>query len=84
RNRTKTNLMVFLRPVVMRDQDATMRFSLDRYDMIRAQQKEAQPEPRRLLPINEAPLLPPMRVPPAPDAATPPQPAASAPAPAAV
>ena len=84
RNRTKTNLMVFLRPVVMRDQDAAMRFSLDRYDMIRAQQKEAQPEPRRLLPINEAPLLPPMRVPPAPDAATPPQPAASAPAPAAV
>ena len=40
---SKTNLMVFLRPVVMRDAAAADRISLDRYDLIRAQQKDAQP-----------------------------------------
>ena len=74
RSRRKTNLMVFLRPVVMRDQDAASKFSLDRYDLIRAQQKETQPTPRVLVPVNEAPILPPINVPQAPDSATPPQP----------
>src|SRR5205814_5731269 len=32
RSRKKTNLMVFLRPVVMRTQDAANKLSLDRYD----------------------------------------------------
>ncbi len=72
RTRVKTNLMVFLRPVVMRDQEASNKVSLDRYDMIRAQQKDNQPQPRTLLPINEAPVLPPMRAPQATDSATPP------------
>ena len=46
-NRTKnrTNLMVFLRPVVMRDAASADKLSLDRYDLIRAQQKDAQPTP---------------------------------------
>lgn len=70
RTRRKSNLMVFLRPVVMRDAVASESLSLDRYDIIRAQQKDAQPEPRLLLPINEAPVLPPLR-----------EPGASAPAP---
>lgn len=74
RSRRKTNLMVFLRPVVMRDQEAASKFSLDRYDLIRAQQKETQPTPRVLVPVNEAPILPPINVPQAPDSATPPQP----------
>lgn len=61
RTRTKNNLMVFLRPVVMRGAEQANQLSLDRYDLIRAMQKDAQPEPRRLLPVNEGPMLPPMR-----------------------
>ena len=81
RTRRKTNLMVFLRPVVMRDQDSAGKFSLDRYDLIRAQQKETQPTPRVLVPVNEAPILPPLEVPQAPDSATPPQPGKQEPPP---
>ena len=62
-NRTKnrTNLMVFLRPVVLRDAPSADKLSLDRYDVIRAQQKDAQPAPSFLVPINEAPVVPPLR-----------------------
>ena len=63
RSKTRTNLMVFLRPVVMRDAESTQKLSLDRYDLIRAQQNEAQPSPSVLIPINEAPVIPPMRLP---------------------
>lgn len=58
RERRRTNLMVFLRPVVMRDADSTTKFSVDRYDQIRQRQTEAQPTPSFLLPINESPVLP--------------------------
>ena len=58
RNRKKTNLMVFLRPVVLRDARATQSLSADRYELMRAIQQSAQPEPSRALPINEAPTLP--------------------------
>ena len=61
RERKKTNLMVFLRPVVMRDQAASNKVSLDRYDYIRAEQLSAQPPPSGVLQINESPLLPPIR-----------------------
>jgi len=61
RERKKTNLMVFLRPVVMRDQAASNKVSLDRYDYIRAEQLNAQPIPSGILQINESPLLPPIR-----------------------
>jgi len=74
RTRRKSNLMVFLRPVVMRDATASEALTLDRYDIIRAQQKDAQPEPRVLLPINEAPVLPPLREPVAPASQPAPQP----------
>ncbi|MDO9315350.1 MAG: type II secretion system secretin GspD [Burkholderiaceae bacterium] len=59
RTRKKTNLMVFLRPVVVRDAQATGQLSLDRYDLMRAGLQAAQPVPNALVPINEAPLLPP-------------------------
>jgi general secretion pathway protein D len=59
RTKTRTNLMVFLRPVVMRDTDTANRISLERYDLIRAQQKDAQPQPSSVLQINESPVLPP-------------------------
>ncbi len=65
RTKKRTNLMVFLRPVVLRDAASTEKISLDRYDAIRAQQKESQPEPSILVPINEAPVTPPLRAEPA-------------------
>jgi general secretion pathway protein D len=58
RERRRTNLMVFLRPVVVRDAESANRLSLDRYDQIRAQQQRAQPEPSVVMPINESPVLP--------------------------
>ncbi len=61
RTRKRTNLMVFLRPVVMRDQNTSNKISLDRYDFIRAQQLESQPPPSSILRINESPVLPQIR-----------------------
>ena len=61
--RKKTNLMVFLRPVVLRDARATNNFSMDRYELMRAVQKDAQPLPSRTVQVNEAPVMPPQRAP---------------------
>ncbi len=58
RSRIKTNLMVFLRPVVMRDVSSTDALTMDRYDLMRANQQNAQPEPSIAVPVNEAPVLP--------------------------
>jgi general secretion pathway protein D len=68
RSRKKTNLMVFLRPVVLRDARATTGFSLDRYDLMRSSQKDAQPESSDVLRVNTAPVLPAAPVPAAPAA----------------
>jgi general secretion pathway protein D len=70
RTKTRTNLMVFLRPVIMRDAEAASRMSLDRYDLIRAMQQDAQPAPSLVMPINESPVLPPQRAPSAAPAAS--------------
>jgi general secretion pathway protein D len=59
RTRKRTNLMVFLRPVVLRDADSATKLSIDRYDIIRARQVDTQPAPSLLLPINEAPVVAP-------------------------
>lgn len=69
RSRKKTNLMVFLRPVVVRDAAATNALSMDRYEMMRANQQQSQPSNSTLLPVNESPQLP--ARPPAAPAATP-------------
>ena len=70
RSRTKNNLMVFLRPVVMRDGAATSALSMDRYDMMRTTQQQTQPQNSTLIPINESGVLPAIpglaRQPPAP------------------
>jgi general secretion pathway protein D len=58
RSRKKTNLMVFLRPVVVRDGRATDKLSMDRYDLMRSGMQDAQPVPSSLIPINGAPVLP--------------------------
>ena len=58
RTRSKSIMLVFLRPVVIRDAQAASTLSLDRYEAIRAQQQAQQPAPKALLPINESPMLP--------------------------
>ncbi len=58
RSRKKTNLMVFLRPVVVRDAQQSDSLSMDRYDLMRLQQEMAQPAPSTVVPVNEAPVLP--------------------------
>ena len=67
RTRTKSNLMVFLRPIILRDQAELNALSIDRYDLIRGvQQSAGQPRPSAIVPINDAPVAAP---PPAPAAA---------------
>ncbi len=58
RGRKKTNLMVFLRPVVLRDADSLENLSMDRYTQMRGAQQGAQPQPNQIFPINSAPVLP--------------------------
>ena len=73
RSRKKTNLMVFLRPVVVRDAASTESYSIDRYDMMRAGQAGSQPPPSSALPVNAGPMMPalPGATLPAPARATP-------------
>ena len=66
RSRKKTNLMVFLRPVVVRDATATQALSNERYEQMRSTQQNAQPEPSSTMPVNEAPVLPGLPAKPAP------------------
>ena len=66
RSRAKRNLMVFLRPVVVRDTSSTDSLSLDRYDMMRGAQRDVQPVPSSVVPINSGPILPPQQLRPLP------------------
>ncbi|MDP3352044.1 MAG: type II secretion system secretin GspD [Hydrogenophaga sp.] len=58
RSRRKTNLMVFLRPVVVRDARATSTLAMDRYELMRSVQQDSQPKPSSVLGINESPVMP--------------------------
>ena len=58
RRRVKTNLMVFLRPVVLRTAESAGQLSLGRYESIRAVQQEIQPAKNYALPDTGAPVLP--------------------------
>jgi general secretion pathway protein D len=58
RSRKKTNLMVFLRPVVLRNAKQTNAVSADRYEMMRSVQQVDQPKATTLLPLQGAPVLP--------------------------
>ena len=60
RSRKKTNLMVFLRPVVMRDAATTQQVSMDRYELMRGAQIAAQPEQSTRVPINDSSIITPM------------------------
>ena len=58
RKRVKSNLMVFLRPVVLRTAEGTNQLSLDRYESIRAVQQNIQPTKNWALPDTGVPVLP--------------------------
>jgi general secretion pathway protein D len=58
RNRGKTNLMVFIKPTVMRDANALRSVVVDRYDAIRSLQQQQTPSKSFLLPDMGAPQLP--------------------------
>lgn len=59
RKRTKTNLMVFLRPYVVRDATRSAGVTMDRYDYMRRAQAAVQPAEHWALPDMQAPMLPP-------------------------
>jgi general secretion pathway protein D len=58
KRRGKTNLMVFIRPTVIRNDAQSAAVAGERYDYIRNAQLTILPEPNRLLPKTEPPLLP--------------------------
>jgi len=61
RSRAKRNLMVFLRPVVVRSKEQNASLSMDRYEFMRAAGNEAQPADDTILLRNlGAPMLPPL------------------------
>ncbi|MEO0002964.1 MAG: type secretion system protein, partial [Pseudomonadota bacterium] len=59
RKRKKTNLMVFLRPVVLRDARQTESLTMDRYELMRGSQTQ-QPQPSSVLGINQSAQLAPL------------------------
>ena len=61
RERKKTNLMIFLRPVVIRSKEQSTSLAADRYDYMRAAEVEAQPQTGNLM-LKDlgAPLMPPL------------------------
>ena len=58
RTRHKNNLMLFLRPIVIRNQADADKLTLNRYDAIRSQQQSLMPDKSYLMRINDAPVLP--------------------------
>jgi general secretion pathway protein D len=62
RSRAKTNLMVFLRPTVLRDADQVKSLTTERYDYIRGEQANAKAKSAAspVLPTVESPMLPPL------------------------
>jgi general secretion pathway protein D len=59
RKRTKTNLMIFLRPVIVRSKEDSNSIAADRYDFMRsAGQKAAVPQDSIVMPDYGTPVLP--------------------------
>ncbi|WP_430443680.1 MAG: type II secretion system secretin GspD [Pseudomonas piscis] len=59
RSVNKTNLMVFLRPYIIRDSGAGRSITLNRYDFMRRAQGQLQPERSWVMPDMQMPQLPP-------------------------
>jgi general secretion pathway protein D len=73
RNRMKTNLMVFLRPYVLRDGASSDVMTGERYDFIRQKQAEFRMQPHFALPDMQMDLLPELKNLPLPPPVSPPQ-----------
>jgi general secretion pathway protein D len=58
RSHVKTNLMVFLRPTIIRSNEQSVNLAADRYDYIRDAEISDQPERTIVLPNMDAPQLP--------------------------
>ncbi|MGC2049412.1 MAG: type II secretion system secretin GspD [Gallionella sp.] len=61
RSHIKRNLMVFLRPSIIRTSEQSMSLAGDRYDYIRNAEIAGQPERTVILPNMDAPQLPPLQ-----------------------
>lgn len=59
RSRNKTNLMVFLRPTLIRDSENAELPTNTQYDRVLSDQNKAKPKPHPILPNLESPSLPP-------------------------
>jgi general secretion pathway protein D len=79
RKRVKTNLLVFLRPVVLRDANAAQSLTADRYDYMRTLQGDSRMPPRWLMPDMPPSLLPAMPKPAGPSPLPPGAPASLSP-----
>ena len=60
RRQQKTNLMVFLRPFIVRDEDAARTVAVDRYDNMRRLQEGSGLPPSSVLPDMPSPVAPPV------------------------
>jgi general secretion pathway protein D len=60
RTKRRSNLMIFLKPTVLRDAASAATLSVDRYDLIRTQQQGTEPAPNPVLPVQGVPVLPPL------------------------
>lgn len=63
RKQTKTNLMVFLRPLVLRDSASYRGVTTGRYQQLLGEQEKAQPPSHPVLPDMQGPRLPPLQAP---------------------
>lgn len=57
---TKRNLMVFIRPTIVRDDDMLANVSASKYSLIRAEQLKRREDGIRLMPNQQSPVLPEM------------------------
>jgi general secretion pathway protein D len=62
RDRNKTNLMVFLRPVVIRDQSASNQITMDRYEYMQQRMIDTKPEKTFMLPFSDGPEMPSLKL----------------------
>jgi general secretion pathway protein D len=60
RRQQKTNLMVFLRPFVVRDENAGRSLVIDRYDQMRILEESTKHTPNLVLPDMPPPVMPPL------------------------
>jgi len=63
RSHNKTNLMIFLRPTLVRDSQRADAFTGERYDYILGEQEKAKPAHDAILPDMASPTLPPKTAP---------------------